>query len=190
MRTQRLLLTLALILLLLAPACLVRSVEPWFKADSYTCEDDLLGGWIGTGTDGGDIAMTFLPAPGPGAYIVQYTDKDDQGTFVAHLSKVGSEYFLDFRPKESPKGVDGMLLFPMHSVARLEIGSDSLVVHILNYDAVKKAAELDRLTGLKYVWDDNEFVLVSTTDELQRFAMGLGRDSNLYSPPMKLSRRK
>jgi len=190
MRTQNLFLTLALVALVAAPACLVRSVEPWWKADTLTCADDLLGGWIGTGTDGGDIAMTFLPAPGPGAYIVQYSDKDDQGTFLAHLSKVGADYYLDFRPKEGAPGVDGLLLFPMHSVARLEIGADSLVVHILNYEAVKKAAELDRLTGLKYVWDERELVLVSSTDDLQRFVLGLSRDSNLFSPPMKLSRKK
>lgn len=181
---------MALLVLGLAPACLVRSVEPWLKADSLTFEEDLLGGWVGNGTSGGDVAMTFLRADGPGAYIVQYADKDDQGTFVARLAKFGSEYYLDFRPKEGSPGVDGLLLFPMHSVARLELGPSSLVVYILNYDAVKQAAKLDRLGTLKYVWDDNDLVIVSTTDELQRWLLGLGRDSKLFAPPMRLARKK
>lgn len=181
---------LALAVLGLAPACLVRSVEPWLKADSLTFEDDLLGGWIGNGTDGGDIAMTFLRADGSGAYVVQYAGKDEQGTFVGRLAKFGSDYYLDFRPKEGGPGVDGLLLFPMHSVARIELGPSSLVVYILNYEAVKQAAKLDRLGTLKYVWDDDDLVLVSTTDELQRWLLGLGRDSKLFAPPMRLTRKK
>lgn len=181
---------MALLVLGLAPACLVRSVEPWLKPDSLTFEDDLLGGWVGSGTNGGEVAMTFLRADGPGAYIVQYVDKDGQGTFVAKLAKFGADYYLDFRPKESGPGVDGMLLFPTHSVARLEVGASTLVVHILNYDAVKQAAKLDRLGTLKYVWDDDDLVFVSTTDEMQRFLLGLGRDSKLFAPPMRLARKK
>jgi len=191
MRTQGVVLLLALTILALAPACLVRSVEPWLKADSFTFEEELLGGWIGKADDGGgDVAMTFLRAEGPGTYVVQYAGKDGQGTFVARLGKFGSDYYLDFRPKEGAPGVDGLLLFPMHSVARLELGADSLVVHILNNDAVKEAAKVDRLDRLKSVWDDDELVLVSTTEEMQRFLLGLGRESKLFAPPMRLSRKK
>ena len=191
MRTQSVVLLLALMLLLVAPACLVRSVEPWLKADSLTFEEDLLGGWVGKADDGGgDVAMTFLRAEGPGAYVVQYAGKDGQGTFTARLGKFGSDYYLDFRPKEGAPGVDGLLLFPMHSVARLELGPDSLVVHILNYDAVKEAAKTGRLETLRCVWDDNELVLAATSEELQRFLLGLGRESKLFAPAMRLSRKK
>jgi hypothetical protein len=191
MGTYARLLVVVLVILALAPGCLVRSVEPWLKNDSLVFEEDLLGGWIGKAADGGEVAMTFLRGEGLGGYVVQYASKDGQGTFAARLGKFGSDYYLDFRPKEGAPGVDGLLLFPMHSVARLEIGTETLSVYVLNFEAVKNAAKLKRLRDLRYTWDDeNELVLVSTTEELQRFLLGLGRDSSLFNPPIRLSRRK
>jgi len=38
--------------------------------------------------------------------------------------------------------------------------------------------------------DDDELIITSPTDDLQRFLLGLSRDSKLYAPPLRLSRRK
>jgi hypothetical protein len=169
--------------------CMVRSVHPWLREQNLVFEEDLLGGWVGTGENEG-VAMTFVTTKG-NTYQIQYADKDNHGVFVGQLGRFGRDYFIDFRPADKAPNADGYLVFPAHSVARLEIGRDTLTVHQLNYGAVKAAAKLDRLRGLRYAWDsDDELILVSTTEDLEQFITSLGRDSNLYAPPIRLVRRK
>ena len=169
--------------------CMVRSVYPWLKKDALIFEDDLLGGWVGTG-DSGTVAMTFVRGK-DNSYVVQYADKEGHGVFGGHLAKFGADYYLDFQPAENSHGVDGMLLFPTHSVARLEIAEDTLTVRPLNYGTVKAAAKLDRLRDLKYGWDgEDELIIVSNTEDLQRWLLSLGRDSELYARPIRLTRKK
>lgn len=182
---------LAVVLLAASPACILRSVQPWLEKSIVVFDDDLLGGWVGK--DGnGDVAMTFLRDPEHSdAYIVQYASKDGQGTFVARLGKSGADHYLEFRPKEGAPGIDGLLLYRSWSAAWLDISPERLVVRTLNYEAVKNAAKLDRLGEVKCVWDeDNELVFVSKTEELQRFLLSLGRDSELWAPPIRLTRKK
>ncbi len=169
--------------------CIVRSVYPWFKKDALVFEDDLLGGWVGTG-ERGTVAMTFVRGK-DNSYVVQYADKENHGLFDSHLAKFGADYYLDFQPAENGTGVDGLLLFPTHSVARLEIAEDTLTVRLLNYGVVKAAAKLDRLRDLKYGWDaEDELILVSNTDDLQRWLLSLARNSELYAQPIHLARKK
>lgn len=182
---------LAVAFLVASPACIVRSVQPWFQEDAIVFEDDLLGGWVGKGMDDKDVAMTFLRAEQANTYVVQYVSKDGQGTFTGRVAKFGGDHYLEFRPRKGAPGIDGIMLYRTYSVAYLEIGPDRLVVRTLNYGAVTEAAKLDRLRDVKYVWDDeNELILVSKTEELQRFLLGLGRESDLFAPPMRLTRKK
>lgn len=178
-----------IVALLILPGCIVRSVHSWVKDDSITFEEDLLGGWTGADEKGESVAMTFVRGA-DNSYIVQYSDKDSHGIFEGKLGKFGTDYFMDFRPKETAQGVDGMLLFPTHTVARLEIAPGQLTVRLLSYDAMKSAAKLDRLRDLKYAWEENELLITSNSSELEPFLLGLGRDSNLYAEPIKLARRK
>ncbi len=171
--------------------CMVRSVYPWLKKENFIFEENLLGGWVGTG-DRGDVAMTFVRGA-DGSYDVQYSDKENRGAFEGNLAKFGSDYYLDFRPKTEAPGLEGLLLFPTHSAARLEIGEDTLIVHPLNYGAFTAAAKLDRLRDLQYAWGDkkeDELVIVSGTGDMQRFLISLAHNSDLYSPPIKLARKK
>ena len=59
--------------------CMVRSVYPWLKKENFIFEENLLGGWVGTG-DRGDVAMTFVRGA-DGSYDVQYSDKENRGAF-------------------------------------------------------------------------------------------------------------
>ncbi len=186
---RKLALLLALVVSIFCTGCLVRSVQPWLKADTLIFEDDLLGGWVGT-AERTDVAMTFV-AERDNAYRAQYSDKDEHGLFPGRLAKFGSDFYLDFWPEDKPSGVDGLLLFPSHSVARLEISSDNLTILPLDYDAVKAAAKLNRLGTLRYAWDDGgELIFISDTEEMQQFLLGLGRTSTFYAQPIRLVRKK
>jgi len=180
-----------LALAVLTSGCMVRSVYPWLKKESFIFEENLLGGWVGTG-ERGDVAMTFVRGA-DGSYGVQYSDKENRGTFEGNLAKFGSDYYLDFRSETEAPGLEGQLLFPTHSAARLEIGEDTLIVHPLNYGAFTAAAKLDRLRNLQYAWGgkkEDELVIVSRTGDMQLFLIGLARNSEFYAPPIKLARKK
>ena len=188
--SSRLCSVLTILVFLLLASCMVRSVHPWLKKENVLFEEDLLGGWVGVSAAGKDVAMTFVRGKG-NTYEVQYSEGDSHGVFIGLLGKFGSDYFLDFRPKEGAPGIGGLLMFPAHSVARLDIGRDRLTVLQLDYGAFKAEAKLDRLRDLRFAWDDDdELIITSPTDDLQRFLLGLSRDSKLYAPPLRLSRRK
>jgi hypothetical protein len=114
--------------LMLCTSCIIRSVHPWLKADALTFEEDLLGGWIGTG-ESSKTAMTFARGESANVYTVQYSSGDQQGTFEGRVAKFGGDYYLDFRPLNGAPGVDGMLLCRTHSIARLELGGSNLVIY-------------------------------------------------------------
>ena len=182
--------SLAVILLLLGQAsCVVRSAHPWFPSRDVVFEQDLLGGWVGT--DGGrDVAMTFVRDKG-NAYFMQYQSGDVRGSFRALLGKVSGEYYLDYRPIENPPGIDGMMFFPTHAVARLEIGAEKLVVRAVDYDVLKVRAQAEKLRGITFAWDEaNELLITSKSDELRTFLVNNSRDEDLYAPPLTLTRRK
>jgi hypothetical protein len=56
----------------------------------------------------------------------------------------------------------------------------------------KPKDEVPGLEGLLFAWgeDDNELILTSKTEDLQRFLVALGHDSTYFGPPIKLARRK
>jgi hypothetical protein len=189
--TMKRLTLLALVTLALAASsgCIVRSVFPWFNSSDVVFVDDLLGGWIGTDPDGKEVAMTFVRTAD--AYTVQYSGSDLRGAFRATLGKVAGEYYLDFRPIEGAPGIDGLLLFPTHSIARLEIGSDKLNVYTLNYEGLKQLARNDRFKDLKVAWDEeDELLLVSQSAELRHFLLGYSRSADLFNQPIRLARKK
>jgi hypothetical protein len=181
----------AALLLMLQGSCVVRSVHPWFPASDAVFEPDLLGGWVGT-SEGKDVAMTFVRAEEDGnAYLMQYQSGDARGNFRARLGKLSGEYYLDFCPVDARTGIDGLLLFPTHSVAKMELAPEKLVIRQMDYEVAKARAQRDRLGELKYAWDDeNELLLSSRSDELRSFLVSSSRDKELYAPAMVLTRRK
>lgn len=179
----------AVALMLLQGSCVVRSIHPWFPQTDVVNEQDLLGGWVGT-NEGKDVAMTFVRGE-RNEYFMQYQSGDARGSFRALLGKLSGEYYLDFRAVDPPNGVDGMLLFPTHSVAKVELAAERLVVRPMDYDEVKARAQGGKFSDLKFAWDDeNEVIINSKSDELRSFLVSHSRDKELYAPPIILTRRK
>ncbi|MBI3404373.1 MAG: hypothetical protein HY046_02830 [Acidobacteria bacterium] len=189
MRSRRILLASALCLALLANSgCIVRSINPWFGKLDVTFENDLLGGWVGP-EQGTHLAMTFVHGQGD-TYLVQYSNDDGHGIFQGTLARIAGEYYMDFRPVEGPNSADGVLLFPTHSVARLEFGRDKLSVYLLQYDTVKAAAQKDKLKETKFMWDDeNELLLTAPPEDLKAFLVLHHRDQDWFKPPLQLVRK-
>lgn len=170
-------------------SCVVRSIHPWFPSADVTQEPDLLGGWVGS-EQGKDVAVTFVRGD-KNEYIVQYVEGTSYGTFRATLGKIGGEYFLDFRPVEAPPGIEGLITFPAHSVAKLEIGSERLVIRRMNYALAKSRAVGEKLANLAVTWDDeNEMLITAKSEDLRSYLSSNSRDENLFGPALSLTRRK
>lgn len=179
----------AVCLMVLQSSCVVRSVHAWFTSSDVTQETDLLGGWVGT-EGGKDVAMTFVRGD-KNSYVVQYVEGTTYGTFRGTLGKIGGEYFLDFRPVEAPPGIEGLIFFPSHSVVKLEIGSEKLVVRRMNYNVAKARASGDKLANLSVSWDDeNEMFITAKSEDLRSFLSSNSKDETLFSPAITLTRRK
>jgi len=178
-----------LFLLLGQSSCVIRSVHPWFPSSDVVQETDLLGGWVGS-EQGKDVAVTFVRGD-KNEYIVQYVEGTTYGTFRGTLGKIGGEFFLDFRPVEAPPGIEGLISFPMHSVAKLEIGSEKLVLRRMNYNLAKSRAAGEKLGNLAITWDDeNEMLITAKSEDLRSFLSSNSRDENLFAPAITLVRRK
>ena len=179
----------ALSILILFPSCIVRSIHPWFRANQAAFHNDLLGGWIGV-NEGSRLAMTFT-RNGDNGYIVQYSNDDGHGIFDAHLARVGAHYYLDFTPAgKSGDNVESLLLLPTHSVAKLEFDRDNLKVFLLNYDALKAAARRHQLIYARTEQvEEDEVLVVSSSDELQAFLIANATNSDLFREAFRLKRR-
>ncbi len=174
--------------LILMPGCIVRSLHPWFGKLDATFETDLLGGWVGV-AEGSKLAMTFVRGEG-NTYLVQYSNDDGRGVFLGTLGKIAGDYFLDFRPVEPPQTLDGFLLFPTHSLARLEFSRDKLSVAVLDYEGVKAAAKRERFKEYRHVWvDEDELLFTASEDEMRRFLVAHGRNSEFFREPMRMVRK-
>ncbi len=188
---RRALCAIAVILLLIAQSsCIVHSIHPWFPATDAVFEQDLLGGWIGT-DEGKDVAMTFVRASG-NSYFVQYQSGDTRGNFRGLLGKLSGEFYLDFSPVDEHPNLDGMLLFPMHAVAKLEISPEKLTVRPADYDVLQSRAKAGKISDAKLTMvDEGEHpVFVSRSDELRSFLVSHSRDSELWDKAIVLTRRK
>ncbi len=170
-------------------SCVIRSIHPWFPASDVVQEPDLLGGWVGT-EQGKDVAVTFVRGD-RNELIVQYVEGTSYGTFRATLGKIAGEFFLDFRPVEAPPGIEGFLSIPGHSVAKLEIGSEKLVIRRMNYGLAKSRAAGEKLANLAITLDgENEMLVTAKSEDLRSYLSSNSRDENLFGPAISLTRRK
>jgi len=182
-------LCLAVILMATQSSCVIRSIHPWFPSSDIVQEPDLLGGWVGA-EQGKDVAVTFVRGD-KNEYIVQYVEGTMYGTFRATLGKIGGEFFLDFRPVEAPPGIEGLISFPTHSIAKLEIGSEKLVIRRMNYGLAKSRASGEKLANLSITMDDeNEMLITAKSEDLRTYLSSNSRDENLFGPAISLARRK
>jgi len=104
---------------------------------------------------------------------------------------VGAHYYLDFTPAgKSGDNVESLLLLPTHSVAKLEFDRDNLKVFLLNYDALKAAARRHQLIYARTEQvEEDEVLVVSSSDELQAFLIANATNSDLFREAFRLKRR-
>jgi len=184
MKTKNILFIVLIAVLL--PGCFVKSLHPFYLKEDLVFKKEILGTWTGADSSVWKIEQQskftglFKPDVPEQAYLITLTDNKGTATFSVHLFKLGSKLFLDFYPREAGSNNDFMAshLVPMHTVARVEISPEKMVIQWYNEEwliglfrqnKIRIAHEKVPYEGVGAGDDNFQVVLTAPTAELQKF---------------------
>lgn len=170
------LLCVLLALCILAPGCLVRSLQPLFTPSDLAVEPRLLGTWQ---AEGDDETWTVIGS-GPKTYEVICRDGNKSTYLEGRLGKVEEILFLDITPKKS----DDAFSVPAHVFVRLEISGDALRADVLKPEWLADGLREKRVQighTLVRIDDEPSIVLTASTEEIRGFLKRVVREENAFS---------
>lgn len=187
MRAARLLVVTAAALLMVScgPAL---TLNPLFEDSELILDPALLGSW-----GDGQTSMMFERGEGK-TYKLTYRDGTKVSVLVAKLGRLDGQMFLDVYPVDNEGDQSEKEAYapriPMHTVLRVVIDDDQLVLDSLDEDWVQKQAdedgiELDAEHVLKA--GDDLFITLSTA-KLQDFVRNHAYDDEAFPPSDPLTR--
>ena len=192
----RLILSLVLITLLL-PGCLVKSLHPFYTEKDVIFKKELTGTWTDADSAVWIIeqhmqSTGLLSRKKPGkAYDITFTNRQGSAKFLAHLFQLNGELYLDFSPDEVSCGNDlaGFHMVGTHSLAKVWLTGGKIAISWYNEvwlaDLFNK--NLIRISHERVPYDpDNnnpsavQIILTASTSELQKFIIKYGSDPTAF----------
>ena len=166
----------------------VLTVNPLFDDSELIFEAALLGTW-----GDGHTSITFERGEGK-TYKVTYRDGTKSSFLVGKLGCLERQMFLDIYPGDSYgaelEKESYAPLLPLHTVMRVQIENDALVLDSLDEDWVKKQLDQGSLEvepGQIVKSDDDIFIAMST-EQLERFVRAHAYDDEAFPPSDPLPR--
>ena len=167
------------------------SLQPFYTKVDLDVDPSLNGTWK---DEEGDVSFTF-----EGGEEKQYTlvvkerdgEKETSGEFEAHLMHLGGSLFIDFFPK-SDGGGDAFYrahFFRGHSIARVELGRDTMQMAFLNASWLSAQIE-GKSIDTPHEKADGSLLLTGTTEELQELAYFYGNNEKAFAEPLSLERSR
>jgi hypothetical protein len=151
----------------------------------------LSGTW---GDKEGDVSFTFEGGKEK-EYKLVVTEKDGDkvtsGEFEAHLIHLGGVTFLDFFPKSNEEG-DAFYrihFFRGHSIARIEIGEDSMQIAFLSASWLTARIE-EKSIDTPHEKADGSLLLTGTVEEVQDIVFLHANDEGAFADPFTLERQQ
>jgi len=167
----------------------VVSLQPFYTKVDLEADPGLTGSW----TDKeGDVTFTFEAGTEKQYKLVVKEKEGEQetsGEFEAHLIRLGGSWFIDFFP-ENDSGEDEfhrIHFFRGHSIARVELGQDSLQMAFLSARWVSARIE-EKSIDTPHEKVDGSLLLTGTTEELQQLANLYANDEKAFADPLSLER--
>jgi hypothetical protein len=181
------------LMVLLMSGCFVKSLHPFYSENEIIYKKELVGDWTGADSSAWKIEQgkkstgMFKPDRPDSSYLITYTDNKGTAVFKVRLFKLGAHLFLDFYPEEVESSNDLMAshLVPMHTVARVDLSANRLIIRWYNEEwliglfrqnKIRIAHEKIPLESGKM--DDNDFqvILTASTEDLQKFMLKYSDD--------------
>jgi hypothetical protein len=177
-------LTLVLVLCL-APGCLVVSLNPAYDGETIGWDPLLLGHW-----DNAEDKTTLDIERGEWkSYRIKYVHPSESGTLTGYLTFIGDTRFLDVMPV---RGADrGSFLVPVHALLRVDLDGDRLELTPLSYDWLSERLHSEtRLKDLDVVFDQKEnAVIASPTAALRAWLRNGPKDDVAFGAGAVFARR-
>jgi hypothetical protein len=167
------------------------SLQPFYTKVDLEVDPALTGTWK---DQEGDVSFTF-EAGEEKEYTLVVKERDGRqetsGEFEAHLMHLGGSWFIDFFPK-SDSGGDEFYhahFFRGHSIARVELGQDSMQMAFLNGSWLSAQIE-EKSIDTPHEKADGSLLLTGTTEELQELAYFYANDEKAFADPLALERAR
>jgi hypothetical protein len=174
-------------------SCIVKSIQPFYTADSTEFQEHLVGEWIDNKKGNWTVVsfkQMFLEENKDlskvseedkaayekykDGYLITYTKKNNESVFMGMPFKVYEQVFIDFIPfdyEDISNDLVSQHLLRTHSVAKIDkTADDQLNITWLDEGRLTDLFEKNQLK-LKYetVGIDESFVLTATSEELYAF---------------------
>jgi hypothetical protein len=169
----------------------VVSLSPFYSKPDLEANPGLAGTWR---DKEGDVSFTFEAGTEKEYTLVVKEREGGQemsGEFEAHLMRLGGSWFIDFFPKNS-SGADEFYrvhFFRGHSIARVELGQDSMQMAFLSASWLGARIE-EKSIDTPHEKADGSLLLTGTTEELQELAYLYADDEKAFADPLTLERTR
>ena len=144
-----------LAVLLVAPGCLVLTVNPSHDREALAWEPGLVGHW----QNPDDNAALTIERGEWQSYKIHYTHPIEAGHVTGYLTTIGESQYLDVMPA---RGEDrGAFLLPLHATVRVKLTGDKLELTALSYDwFFDRLRQKAAIAGLTAMFDEKENALI------------------------------
>jgi hypothetical protein len=191
----------------LVSGCFVKSLHPFYKENEAIFKKELTGNWLDDDSStwkieqGMKFTGLFKSETPDNAYLITFSDKKGTSKFKVHLFKLRNQYFFDFYPEEVESTNDMMAshLVPMHTVARVDITPEKMVIQWYNEEwliglfrqnKIRIAHEKVPYDETKAGDDNFQVVLTASTDDLQKFMLKYMDDPNAFKNDYSIRLKK
>ena len=169
----------------------VVSLQPFYTTVDLEADSGLAGSWK---DEEGDVTFTF-EAGKEKEYTLVVKEREGQqetsGEFEAHLMRLGGALFMDIYPKNN-SGADEFYrihFFRGHSIARVELGQDSMKMAFLNASWLSARIH-EKSIDTPHEKADGTLLLTGTTQEVQELAYLYSNDEKAFAEPLSLERTR
>lgn len=167
----------------------VVSLRPFYTKVDLQADPGLIGTWR---DKEGDVSFTFeAGAEKEYTLVVKETDGErvTSSEFEAYLMRLGGSWFIDISPKNNSEEDEFYRahFVRVHSIARLELGQDSMQMAFLNASWLG-ARIAEKSIDTPHEKADESLLLTGTTEEVQELAYLYSNDERAFAEPLSLER--
>ncbi|MFH1881634.1 MAG: hypothetical protein ABIL62_02830 [Planctomycetota bacterium] len=189
------------LLAVLLGGCLpVMSLHSLYTKENVVFEEKLLGIWVDDPNSPESIwEFKRIDEPKNAYKLIFSDDKDQKGSFVAHLVKLQNRLFLDVYPDELPWEPDdpnevkwlynSFFLIPAHTFIKIDSIEPQLKMRLINDGKMEELLKEDP-NAVKHTSIEGRVVLTASTKELQAFVLEYADDNRVFTNEVVLNRRE
>lgn len=189
---KKALVSITILAMLSMSSCLVSALHPFFKATDKFFEPAMLGSWIDLDSciwiiEKNMVSDEFMGPEHPDStYQMTYFDEEGMiGRFIGTLFELKGIQYVDFYPDPDEEhcvsGLTGMHHFPTHTLARIQLDRDQIMLYWYGDEWLNELFEQNRIRikheTVEISKDYERHLLTAPTEDLQKFIIKYANNS-------------